>query len=385
MNKNRQWWIIGGAISLVVLIHLLAPILMPFLVGSLLAYLGDPLVDRLENRRVNRTFAVCIVFSAFVALLSLFVLLMLPLLGRQWESLLARIPELIQLAQQEWLPWLQQRFNLPDVQLPVEKLKSSLQAHWREAGNVMVIAMQYISQSGLALLVVLANIFLIPVVSFYLLRDWDILMAKIRDLLPRSIEPVVVKLALDCDEVLSAFLRGQLLVMFSLGVIYSIGLTIVGLDVALILGTLAGLASVVPYMGVIVGIIAAGFAAYFQFHEWLPLVYVLMVFGVGQLLEGSILTPLLVGDKIGLHPVAVIFAIMAGGQLAGFVGILLALPVAAIIMVLLRYFHQQYRSSDLYAERSADDQPVVSEQEPLKQEPEQTRSDSALSETVVSK
>lgn len=356
MSGTKSWWLIAAGLLLVVMIHLLKPILTPFLVGALIAYLGDPLVDRLETYRLNRTVSVCIVFTAMVALLSSVTLLMAPLLGRQWESLLNRLPELIIYAQQEWLPWLQQRFDLPDINLPINELKAKLAEHWRQAGNVIVMAMQHVSKSSVALLTFFANLFLIPVVSFYLLRDWDILIAKIRDSLPRSVEPVVVKLAGDCDEVLSAFLRGQLMVMLSLGFIYTAGLMMMGLELALLVGTVAGLSSVVPYMGFIVGICVATFAAWFQFHEWLPLLYVALVFGVGQMLEGTVLTPLLVGDKIGLHPVAVIFAIMAGGQLAGFVGILLALPVAAIIMVLLRYAHQQYRASDLYTS-AADEAP----------------------------
>lgn len=349
MSETRPWWLMAAGLVLVILIHLLKPILSPFLIGALIAYLGDPLVDRLETYRLNRTLSVCIVFTVMFALLSSAVLLMAPLLGRQWESLLNRLPELIIYAQQEWLPWLQQRFDLPDIKLPVDELKAKLSEHWRQAGNVLVMAMQQLSKSSAALLTFFANLFLIPVVSFYLLRDWDILIAKIRDSLPRSIESVVSKLAGDCDEVLSAFLRGQLLVMLSLGVIYTLGLMMMGLELALLAGTVAGLASIVPYMGFVVGICVAVFAAWFQFHEWLPLLYVALVFGVGQILESTVLTPLLVGDKIGLHPVAVIFAIMAGGQLAGFVGVLLALPVAAIIMVLLRYADQQYRASDLYS------------------------------------
>jgi predicted PurR-regulated permease PerM len=193
-------------------------------------------------------------------------------------------------------------------------------------------------------------------VTFYLLRDWDILMDRIRELLPRRAEPVVVELAKECDSTLGAFLRGQMTVMFALGVIYSLGLMLVGLDLALLLGMLAGLASVVPYMGFIVGIVAASIAAFFQFDGWFHLVAVWIVFGVGQMLEGMILTPLLVGDRIGLHPVAVIFAILAGGQLAGFVGILIALPVAAVGAVLLRHAHASYKVSALYEKPQASEQ-----------------------------
>jgi predicted PurR-regulated permease PerM len=173
-------------------------------------------------------------------------------------------------------------------------------------------------------------------------------MSRVRELLPRRSEAVIVKLAQQSDEVLGAFLRGQLLVMLALAFIYSAGLMMMGLDLALLIGMLAGLVSFVPYLGFIVGILAACVAALFQFQELLPLLYVAIVFGVGQMLEGMVLTPLLVGDRIGLHPVAVIFSVLAGGQLFGFVGVLLALPVAAVIAVLLRYLHTQYKSSALY-------------------------------------
>ncbi|MEH6473635.1 MAG: AI-2E family transporter, partial [Halopseudomonas sp.] len=189
---------------------------------------------------------------------------------------------------------------------------------------------------------------LIPVVAFYLLRDWDRMVAQVGALLPRSIEPHVNRWASECDEVLGAFIKGQLLVMLCLGAFYAIGLGLVGLDLALILGVVAGLASIVPYMGFIIGIGASLIAAMLQFNELYYLLLVGLVFGAGQVLEAVVLTPVLVGDKIGLHPVAVIFAIMAGGQLFGFTGVLLALPVAAVVMVLLRHLHQGYRDSELY-------------------------------------
>jgi predicted PurR-regulated permease PerM len=238
--------------------------------------------------------------------------------------------------------------------LSVDELKSLIQQHWQQAGSFAGQALSQLSASGLVLLTWVANVFLIPVVSFYLLRDWDVIIARMRILLPRAWEPKIVVLVSECDEVLSAFLRGQLMVMLALGVIYSIGLSIVGIELALLLGTIAGLASVVPYMGVVVGLGASLLAAYFQFHDISVFIPVLLVFGFGQLLEGMVLTPLLVGDKIGLHPVAVIFAVMAGGQLAGFTGILLALPVAAIILVWLKHMHEQYLGSRLYdADRTA--------------------------------
>jgi predicted PurR-regulated permease PerM len=205
-----------------------------------------------------------------------------------------------------------------------------------------------VSTSGLAIVGWLSSFVLVPVVTFYLLRDWDHLVQRLHELLPRRMEKKVAAIARDSDEVLGAFLRGQLLVMLVLGAVYSIGLLIVGLKLWLLIGMLSGLVSFVPYLGFIVGIVVAGFAILVQTQEVFQLVPVLVVFGVGQLLEGMLLTPLLVGDKIGLHPVAVIFAVLAGGQLFGFLGILLALPVAAVIAVLFRHAQERYVNSPVY-------------------------------------
>ena len=200
----------------------------------------------------------------------------------------------------------------------------------------------------MAVAALLTNLILIPVVTFYLLRDWDRLVRGIHDLLPRNMEAEISQMASDIDKVLGAFFRGQLMVMFALGFIYTIGLSLVGIELAVLIGMGAGLLSIVPYLGSIVGVLVAAGAAIFQFQDAFHLVMVLLVFGVGQAAEGMYLTPKLVGDQIGLHPVTVIFAVLAGGQLFGFLGILLALPVAAALNVLVRHMHQAYRQSELY-------------------------------------
>lgn len=328
--------------------YFLNPILMPFLVGILLAYLGDPLVDKLEEYKLNRTLAVSCVFVVLFTLVSIILLLVVPALARQLDSFVLRLPQTLIFIQDKVLPYLDSTGIVSVERLTRDELTQVIQKNWQHAGNVVIKAFGQLSASGVAVATWLANLLLIPVVSFYLLRDWDEIVLKVRNLLPREWEPTVVKVSLECDEVLSAFLRGQLMVMFALGTIYSIGLSIAGVELALLLGTLAGLASVVPYMGVIVGIATSALAAYLQFHELSALIPVFIVFGVGQLLEGMILTPLMVGDKIGLHPVAVIFAVMAGGQLAGFVGILIALPVAAVLLVMLKHWHSNYINSSFY-------------------------------------
>ena len=208
----------------------------------------------------------------------------------------------------------------------------------------------YFSRSGFAVMAWIANLVLLPILTFYFLRDWDTLVERIAALVPRDHIATVNRLALESNDVLGAFLRGQFLVMLALGAIYAIGLSVVGLKVGLLIGIIAGLISFVPYLGTATGIVLGVIAALVQSSgDWSLVTLVLGVFVAGQMLEGYVLTPRIVGDRIGLHPVAVIFSIMAGGQLFGFLGMLLALPVAAIANVLLRYAHERYKQSPLYA------------------------------------
>lgn len=348
MTASNRWFWLLSVLAGGVLVYLLAPVLTPFMVAAILAYIGDPLVDRLENYKLPRTLAVVIVFIMLTLLAVVALLVLIPLLEQQFVVLGKKIPGYIEVIQTRLIPWLNSHFDL-GMQLDMETLKTSLQAHWKEAGSVARTMVTYITHSGALLAGWLANLVLIPVVTFYLLRDWDILVARIRELLPRKSEPVMSRLARSSDEVLGAFLRGQLLVMLALSAVYTIGLWLAGLDLALLIGMLSGLVSFVPYLGFIVGIVVAGIAALLQFHDLIHLLYIAIVFGIGQALEGMLLTPMLVGDRIGLHPVAVIFAVLAGGQLFGFLGVLLALPAAAVIAVILRYMHERYKESALYS------------------------------------
>ncbi len=344
MSDSQKWLILAAVAGSGWLLYLLAPVLTPFLLAAILAYVGDPLVDRLEARGFSRTWAVVTVFSLLTIVGLALLVILLPMLGRQIESFTGKLPDYI-----DWI----KDFLLPRIS---ELLGVSLDA-WKDVftqlGGSVGSLVSTLTSSGVALVAWVANLFLVPVVTFYLLRDWDILVEHIRRLLPRRVEPTVVLLSRRSDEVLGAFLRGQLMVMAALATIYSIGLWLVGLEFSLLVGLLAGAVSFVPYLGFIVGIAVAGVLAAIQFHDATHLLYVAGVFGVGQLLEGVLLTPLLVGDRIGLHPVAVIFAVLAGGQLFGFFGILLALPVAAVVMVLLRYLHERYLESRLYRHEMA--------------------------------
>ncbi len=348
--EQRLWpalAVLAGLIGSYWLLHLLAPILLPFVLGAALAYLGDPIVDRLEARRLSRTAGVCIVFGLFAGLGLIGLLIFVPMLYEQLGNLIRRIPSFLDWLQRELLPRL--GIELDEAsRLDVESLRVLLKEHWQQAGGMVTEWIGPVTRSGGAMLALVVNLFMVPVVTFYLLRDWDLLVAAIRRMIPRRAEPRVVQLAQEVDEVLGAFITGQLLVMLSLGCFYALGLWIAGLDLALLIGFGAGIVSFIPYLGPIVGIVSAGVAMLIQTQELLPLLGVAAVFGIGQVLESIWLTPWLVGDKVGLHPVAVIFAVMAGGQLFGFVGVMLGLPVAAALAVLLRHLHERWLRSEWY-------------------------------------
>ena len=347
MQSSRWFWLTVALIS-AGLLYLLAPILLPFVAGALLAYLGDPLVDRLESWRISRTLSVVVVFLVILIVILPIVLYLVPLLESQIKLLIAKTPGYIDWVMVNLEPTLQETFGINIPSLEIEQLKSTIKEQFSNAGGFFKGLINTVKQSGFIVASWAANLFLIPVITFYLLRDWDHLVAYIHDLLPREVEPTISMLAKQSDDVLGAFLRGQMLVMLSLGTIYAIGLKIVGLEFSLLIGMLAGLLSFIPYMGLIVGVIVAGIAVMLQTQDPSNLLWVGAVFIVAQMIEGTVLTPLLVGDRIGLHPVAVIFSVLAGGQLFGFFGILLALPVFAIIAVVMRHLHKSYKDSDLY-------------------------------------
>ena len=352
-GDSRQWFLLALAVGLGWLMYRLAPVITPFAISAALAYMGDPLVDRLQSLRlfkwpVSRTVAVIIVFVLMSIALGLMLLVILPLAREQVVFLVKRAPEMVGWLAGTALPWLQSKLGFAPVEFDLQSLTESAKSYWKEVSSAALSVLGTVSRGGQAVFHWLMNLVLIPVVTFYLLRDWDKLVQGVQNLIPRQDEPVVSGLFREIDEVLGAFIRGQLLVMLALGLIYTLGLWLIGLDLAFIIGMGAGLLSVVPYLGTLVGVLAALLAALFQFQDVVHPVLVLVVFGAGQSLESMVLTPKLVGDRIGLHPVAVIFAVLAGGQLFGFLGILLALPVASALNVLVRHLNQRYRQSTLY-------------------------------------
>jgi predicted PurR-regulated permease PerM len=347
--RQLKWLAVVAAA--VWLVWLLAPILTPFVLGALLGWAGDPLADRLQRRGFSRNLAVAVVFGAMALVMVLALVILLPLLERQVVTLVAAAPEYRDWMLQTALPWIEHRTGLDLVGwLDAGRLSEWVRTHWSQAGGFAATVFGYLSRSGVAMIAWLANIVLLPILTFYFLRDWDLLVERVAALVPRDHVATVTRLASESNEVLGAFLRGQFVVMIALGLIYAIGLSLVGLKLGLLIGLIAGLISFIPYLGATTGVVLALVAALVQAKglDLQLLVLVGVVFTVGQMLESYVLTPRIVGDKIGLHPMAVIFAIMAGGQLFGFVGMLLALPVAAVANVLLRFAKERYRESGLY-------------------------------------
>ena len=322
------------------LLYLLAPVLTPFIAAALLAYIGDPLADRLQKFRLPRTLAVATVFLITFLFLALLVLLVGPLIRQQIATLFASLPSIISQIEQVWLPSIA---NFFDLELGDDVGLGAFLAQYKDmAGSWGGTLLSSVTTTGSMLAAAVLSLFLIPILTFYLLRDWDSIISHLAALLPSSQRETIVELARQTDEILGAFLRGQLMVMFALAVIYSLGLTLVGLEFAIAIGVVSGLVSFVPYLGFVFGIGIASLTVVLEPNPLLHFIGVVATFTIAQMFEGSFLTPKLVGDKIGLHPVLIIFAIAAGGQLFGFFGILLALPAAAVLSVLVRFAYDRY-------------------------------------------
>ncbi|HEY4582332.1 MAG TPA: AI-2E family transporter [Lysobacter sp.] len=345
--RRVQWAaVVLGALWL---LGLLAPVLTPFVIAALLGWLGDPVVDRLEAAGRSRSTAVAIVFSVMTLLFVAVLLLLLPMVQRQVVTLIQSLPGYVAWVGDTLVPWIEGRTRVDvDRYLDLGYLVTMVREHWESAGGFARTVLGYVTRSGSMLIALAVNAVLVPVLAFFFLRDWDALVERLASLVPPRHLPTVSRLAHESDAVLGGFLRGQFMVMVILGIGYAIGLQIVGLDLGILIGLIAGLLTFVPYVGPASLLVLGGIAALVQFGDWQHVVGVLIVFGVGQVIESYWLTPKLVGDRIGLHPMAVIFAVLAGGQLFGFLGMLLALPVAAVSNVLLRYAQERYRASRLY-------------------------------------
>lgn len=333
------------------IIYLLMPVITPFIAAFLLAYLINPLVSRMAKYNMPRWLTISLVFIGIIVAVGVGTWYLAPLLWEQIGYASKNIPEVLRWFNHTAIPWVEKSFNLTLDRVNNDELTNAVMDYLQT--NYSVDSAQSIvyriAQSGLSIMHTGGLLLLIPVIAFYFLLDWNNMIWRLQLLIPRQIEPTVVSIAKECHAVLGAFVKGQLLVMLLLGVVYAVGLQIIGIEVGLIIGLIAGLCSIIPYLGFAAGIIAAFAASLLQYGlDWVHLLLVLVVFMIGQVIESYILQPFLLGDKIGLSPVAVVFAVLAGAQLYGFVGMLIALPVAAVLVVLLRHLYQTYEQSVFY-------------------------------------
>jgi predicted PurR-regulated permease PerM len=328
-------------------VWLLAPVLTPFLVGAVLAYVLHPAVERLVAMRTPRLLAVVVVeLAAIVALLALF-LLIVPIISKELPLLREQIPLLADRLNKGVVPWLAQ-YGI-NVALDTASIKAFvlkyLDANLEEWLATVLSSARI---GGSILLAIIGNAILVPVVLFYLLMDWPQLVERVRQLVPPRMRETVEGFMLECDTVLGQYLRGQLLVMIILAAFYSIGLALFRFDLAVPVGVFTGLAMFIPYVGFGLGLVLALLAGVLQFASWYGVVAVAVVYGIGQLGESLYLTPRLVGERIGLNPLMVIFALLAFGHLFGFVGVLIALPLSAVLVVAVRRLRAVYVHSQLY-------------------------------------
>jgi predicted PurR-regulated permease PerM len=347
LSPKHYLWVVGAVLVVAALLHWLGPVLTPFLFGAMLAYVGKPAVSWMEGRRVPRTVGALLVMLAALVLVLALILVLTPLVHSEFSQVTKRLPELAAKLYGQFAPWLNDKFGI-QLQFDLDSIKQLIADNLDSAPEVSLKVLMGLKAGGMLLIGILINLVLIPVVMFYLLRDWSRIVERIEDLTPRRWLATVRTMAIEIDDVLGEFLRGQLSVMAVLAIYYAVGLTLAGLQFALPIGILTGLLVFVPYVGFGLGLILGVLAALLQWNGWPGFAAVLAVYGIGQLLEGYVLIPWLVGDRIGLHPVVVIFALLAFGQLFGFAGVLLALPASAAMLVGLRHLRAEYHESPLY-------------------------------------
>lgn len=351
----RRILILAGIALILWVLYLLKPVVVPFVAAFLIAYLFSPLVNVLHRIGLARWLSISIVFVGIGIVVTLVMWYLVPLVWQQLMYARDSIPAGIHWINYTFLPWLSDSFNLVPMEIDTDQISSVVMDYVQtnySADSIQAMLLK-LAQSGLNFIQIGGTIVLIPIIAFYFLLDWDRMLDSLRRLIPRPYEKTTLTIVSECHSVLGAFVKGQFLVMVLLGVVYAVGLQLIGLEIGLIIGMIAGLCSIIPYLGFAVGIIAAVIATFFQFGiDWWQLVLVGIVFMVGQAVEGYILQPFLLGDKIGLSPVAVVFAVLAGAQLAGFLGMLIALPVAAVIVVLLRHIREYYEHTPFYGDQA---------------------------------
>ena len=345
-QRQALSWLLLAALACAV-IWLLAPVLTPFLVAAFLAYALQPAVEGLVAKRVPRALAALLIEVATIVAMLALLLLIVPILSKELPLMRDQIPLLADKLNRGLAPWLEQigihaSFDVASIKAFMLKYLDANFDDW------LTTALSSARIGGSFLLAVLGNAVLMPVVLFYLLVDWPQLIARLRSLVPPRWRDSTDDFFIECDRVLGQYLRGQLLVMLLLAALYSVGLALFGFELAVPVGVFTGLAVFIPYVGFGLGLALALLAAVLQFSGWQGLIGVAVVYGIGQVVESAYLTPRLVGERIGMNPLTVIFVLLAFGHLFGFVGVLIALPVSALMVVAGQRLRRQYMASDLY-------------------------------------
>ena len=347
-NTQTIYFVVVGALLAVIFFYFSRRVLTPFFIAFALAYLLDPVTDRLESLKISRTFSVLVLMAGVFSLVTGIGLLIFPLLKLQAEHLVSNLPNYIAILQ-EWM------YPLLGVVGEPEKIQGILNRELLKVGELPLKVISSItsilwgSVAGLfSFILLLANLVIIPVVMFYLLRDYDLINKKMLSFVPARSREQVLSLIKEIDGVLAGFVRGQLIVGLIMAGLYSIGLFFCGTPMSLFIGLLAGLASLVPYLGLVFGFVPAAILTFMQTQDWVLVFGVAGVFAVVQGLEGMIITPRIVGEKIGLHPVAIILAVLLGAEFFGLVGVIVSVPVAAALNVLFTHGLNEYKSSSFY-------------------------------------
>ena len=347
LNRKLAFFTLG-VFAIVYFLSAVSDILLPFIIGILISFLLDPIIDKFEERKFNRSAVSGVITILFFSLLFGLSAIAIPVIFHQIEDLVTKLPTYYSKFSAENLPAIKMklaRLN-PDI---ADQFSSQAASFSQDIANYVAKVLKGVLSSGMFVINIASLMLIAPVVTFYMLRDWDKFVARIDSLLPREYAPTIRTQSQKINDILVAYLRGQFNVCAILAAYYGIGLSVVGLNSGFLIGVFTGFAIFIPYVGFLTGTIIALTVGYFQFDgDLTSLLMVGGVFGFGQILEGSLLTPKMVGDKIGVHPVWLIFGMLCGASLLGFVGVLLAVPLTAIVSVLVKFAIEQYESSDFY-------------------------------------
>ena len=347
-NRNLFIWL-SIFVLFFVCVYFLRSVLLPFVAGIIIGYLLDPWADKFTKLGMNRTLATVLVLFLVVIFFVPAMALLVGVIDEQLSSFISKVPAYVTSLAKKMEPLLvelQERFPA----LGADKMKMYMQENVANGLKLTGGILRGVINSGFAIINLLSLLLITPIVAFYMLRDWDSFIAKVDDLLPQKYKVSIVQQAKEIDTILAGFIRGQLSVCVLLGAFYALGLYIVGLDLGVLVGFIAGIISFIPYVGSVTGLVLSLGLAFAQFSDYANILQVVAVFAVGQFLEGNFLTPKLVGESVGLHPVWVMFALLAGGVLLGFLGLMIAVPLAAIIGVIVRHLLINYKNSNLYLE-----------------------------------